>query len=128
MKDHRWLVVGLVAAAGLVASASSARAPEYQPDPAPTFLRVLNTLQADGRANGYRPLPELLADPAFESFRPELTVAGADIELAASRVTLVLSADRRAYQVAIVPTTGCRTSWFSSDAGVIYRGLPLGCQ
>ena len=127
----RSLMVGLVVAASVVASASSARAPEYQTDPALAFLRTVNTLQADGSASRYRGLIELVADPAlapsFEPFRSQLTVTGDDVDLAASRVTLVVSRDRRHYQIAIVPTTGCRTSWFSSDSGTIYRGMPLGC-
>ena len=44
------------------------------------------------------------------------------------RLTMTVSGDRKAFQVMLVPANGCGPSWFSSEKGVIYSGVPLGCQ
>jgi hypothetical protein len=90
------------------------------------LARAINSAQA--RQGGlYAPFTNLLQDRALVRFAPSIRMEGEDGKIGSHRVVLTLSTDRRHYQLAIVPDSGCGQAWFSGDGGVIYTGSPLGC-
>ena len=130
MRAAHWSF-GVMVTVTLAAAGSNASTGQYQQDPSLPFLRMLNTIQSEARPGNYhRSLPELLASPSLDWFRTQLSTTAEGITLISGmrRVMYVVSADRRTYQIALVPTERCGPSLFTNETGRIYYGLPLGCQ
>jgi hypothetical protein len=74
---------------------------------------------------GFRSLPELVAGlPALGAV---MTADGTAATLKGYHLRLIVSGDKRHFQVSLTPDRGCGTSWFASDLSVAYVGRPLGC-
>jgi hypothetical protein len=123
-------IIGM--AATLIATTivvGAVRAPASNTQPAAEGLalaRMLNNAQVQHR-DGYAPLAELLKKPMLARYAGQIVLNGDEAAFNGYRVSLILTGDRRRYQIAIVPENGCEPAWFTSERALIYRGHALGC-
>jgi len=88
-------------------------------------MRMVLSDEASGTRGSYRSLSEVLAK--LPGLAATSEADGSTATLKGYRLRLTLSEDKKRFQVALTPQTGCRTSWFGSETNLIYVGQPLGC-
>jgi len=90
-------------------------------------MRMAMSVQANkpyGK-NGYASISEVMTSIHLDT----ATVMDADtIQVGAYTLRVSRSDDRKHFQMALTPVSGCGTAWFGSEANVIYTGKALGCQ
>jgi len=100
------------------------RAPGSNTQPAPEGLalaRMLNTAQVQHR-DGYAPLAELLKEPMLARYAGQIVLNGDEAAFNGYRVSLILTGDRRRYQIAIVPEKRLRTRMVHQRTGAYLPG------
>ena len=125
---RRTAITGLLVGACLAAGASSFEARTQTTETNGLLLiRTAMTVQANkpyGKGS-FGSISELVSSLRLRDVN---IIDSEQAQVPGFTLRLSRSQDRKHYQIALTPLSGCGTAWFGSEANVIYTGKALGCD
>ena len=103
---------------------------QLTPKEALALVRTLNSAEQTIKINesNYCALDVLLKRADWFPRQSEIVLSdNSSGTLKGYRLSVVVSADGKHYQLSLRPPSGCGVAYFTSDSGVIYEGKGLGC-